>query len=59
MEKNEAIKKAKNFDEILDIQYGKVGTQLRDEFEENAQYFVFSEILKEARSEFNRRELSQ
>jgi len=53
MEKNEAIRKAKNFDEILDIQYGKVGTEVRNEFEENAQYFVISELLKDARREAN------
>ena len=50
MEKNEAIRNAKNFDEILDIQYGKVGTGLRDDFEEKAQYFVISQLLKDARS---------
>ena len=33
MKKNEAIKNAKNFDEILDIQYGKIGSKKRDEFE--------------------------
>ena len=53
MEKNEAIKNAKNFDEILDIQYGKVGTDYRDKFEENAQYFIISELLKDARREAN------
>src|ERR1700678_3027964 len=53
MDKNEAIRNAKNFDEILDVQYGKVGTALRNEFEENAQYFVISELLKDARREAN------
>jgi HTH-type transcriptional regulator/antitoxin HipB len=53
MEKNEAIRNAKNFDELLDIQYGKIGTDLRNEFEENAQYFVISELLKDARREAN------
>jgi HTH-type transcriptional regulator/antitoxin HipB len=53
MEKNEAILNAKNFDELLDIEYGKVGTELRDQFEENAQYFIISELLKEARREAN------
>jgi len=53
MSKNEAIRKAKNFDEILDIQYGKVGTELRNKFEEKAQYFVISELLKDARREAN------
>ncbi len=45
------IKNAKNFDELLDIKYGKIGTEKRDEFEEKAQYFVISEMLKEARKE--------
>jgi HTH-type transcriptional regulator / antitoxin HipB len=48
---NELLKNAKNFDELLDIKYGKVGTEKRDQFEERAQYFVISEMLKEARKE--------
>jgi len=53
MNKKEAIRNAKNFDEVLDVQYGKIGTKKRDEFELKAQYFVISEILKEARREAN------
>ena len=53
MNKKEVIRNAKNFDEILDVQYGKIGTKKRDEFELKAQYFVISEILKEARREVN------
>src|SRR5438445_13115650 len=53
MSKNEAIKKKKNFDELLDVQYGKVGSKKRDEFDKKAQYFVISEMLKEARAEAN------
>jgi DNA-binding XRE family transcriptional regulator len=49
----EKIRNAKNFDELLDIKYGKIGTEKRDEFEEKAQYFVISEMLKEARKEAN------
>ena len=49
--KNEEIRNAKNFDELLDIKYGKIGTERRDEFEERAQYYVISEMLKEARKE--------
>lgn len=45
------IKNAKNFDELLDIKYGKIGSKKRDDFEEKAQYFVISEMLKEARKE--------
>ena len=49
----ENIRNAKNFDELLDIKYGKIGNDKRDEFEEKAQYFVISEILKVARKEAN------
>lgn len=49
MKKEEAIRNAKNFDEVLDIQYGNIGTKKRDEFEKKAQYFVISETLKDAR----------
>ena len=48
---NEEIRNAKNFDELLDIKYGKIGTKRRDDFEEQAQYYVVSEMLKEARKE--------
>lgn len=51
MKKEQAIRKARTFNEILDIKYGKIGTKKRDEFELKAQYFVISEMLKEARRE--------
>ena len=51
--KNEEIKKAKSFDELLDKKYGKLGTPERDEHETKANYFVISEMLKEARKEAN------
>jgi HTH-type transcriptional regulator / antitoxin HipB len=47
----EHIKNAKSFDELLELKYGKVGTESRDDFEEKAQYFVISEVLKAARKE--------
>lgn len=47
----ELMKNAKNFDELLDMKYGKIGTGKRDHFEEKAQYFVISEMLKAARKE--------
>ncbi len=53
MKKAEAIKKAKNFNELLDIQYGKVGAKKRDDFETKAQYFVISETLKNERQKAN------
>jgi DNA-binding XRE family transcriptional regulator len=46
-----AIRKAKNFDELLDIEYGKIGTKERDEFEKRANTFVISELLKASRKE--------
>ncbi len=48
-----SIRNAKNFDELLDIKYGKIGTEKRDNFEEKAQYYVISEMLKAARKEAN------
>lgn len=51
--KKEEIRNAKSFDELLDIKYGKIGEKDRDVFEEKAQYFVISEMLKEARKEAN------
>jgi HTH-type transcriptional regulator / antitoxin HipB len=50
---SDKIRNAKNFDELLDIKYGEIGTEKRDKFEEKAQYFVISEMLKEARKEAN------
>ena len=49
--KKKTIKDARTFDELLDIKYGKIGEPKRDKFEEKAQYFVISEMLKEARKE--------
>ena len=42
----ENIKNAKNFDELLDIKYGKICSKKKDAFEEKAQYFVISEVTK-------------
>jgi DNA-binding XRE family transcriptional regulator len=49
--KNERMKKARTFDELLDAKYGTVGARKRDEFEIKSRYFVISELLKEARKE--------
>jgi len=51
MKNAEKIKNTRSFDELLDIKYGKVGTKKRNTFNKNAQYFVISEMLKEARTE--------
>ncbi len=43
------IRKAKSFDELLNIKYGKPGSKKREMFEERAQYFMISELLKDSR----------
>jgi ribosome-binding protein aMBF1 (putative translation factor) len=43
--------KQKTFEELLDIQYGQLGTPKRDAFEEKALIYSISEMLKEARKE--------
>lgn len=53
MTKKEKIKNTKSFDELLDVKYGKIGAKERDRFEEQSQYFVISEMLKDARQEAN------
>ena len=37
--KKEKIRNAKNFDELLDIKYGKIGSKKRDEFEKKSPVF--------------------
>ena len=51
--KKEKILNSSSFDELLNAKYGNVGTEARDVFEEKAQYFIISEMLKEARKEAN------
>ena len=43
------INDATNFDELLDIKYGKPGTEKRDEFEVKAKAFIVGEMIKEER----------
>ncbi len=43
------IKDAKTFDELLDIKYGKVGTVVRDEFDNKSKAFMIGELIKDAR----------
>ena len=38
-------------DELLDVQYGKVGTPERDEFDKETQAFCLAATLKEERLE--------
>lgn len=48
------MKKYKNvgtFEELIDVEHGKIGTESRSSYEEGAQMFIVSEMLKEARKE--------
>jgi len=40
-----------NFDELIELEHGKIGTTSRNKYEENAQMFIISEMLKNARKE--------
>jgi HTH-type transcriptional regulator / antitoxin HipB len=39
----------KTFDELIEREHGKIGTESRNEYEQGAQMFIVSEMLKEAR----------
>lgn len=43
----------KSFDELIEFEHGKLGTESRNVYEENSQMFIISEMLKEARKEAN------
>lgn len=48
--KIEAIKKATTFDELLDAEYGVIGSPEREQFEKDALTFCLAETLKEERT---------
>lgn len=48
MKKHENIK---FFDGLIETEYGKLGTESRNQYEESSQMFIISEMLKEARKE--------
>lgn len=43
----------KDFEELIELEHGKIGTDNRNKYEEGAQMFVVSEMLKAARKEAN------
>ena len=47
--KDERIINCTTLDELLDVQYGKVGTPERDEFDKETQAFCLAATLKEER----------
>ena len=46
-------KEIKTFDELIKKEHGKIGSDGRNEYEEDAQMFIVSEMLKEARKTAN------
>ena len=53
-EKQITMKEYKNiqtFDQLIEVEHGKIGTESRNTYEEKSQMFIISEMLKEARRE--------
>ena len=46
-------KDVKTFDELIEKEHGSIGSDSRSEYEEHAQMFIVSEMLKIARKEAN------
>lgn len=46
-------KNIKTFDQLIELEHGKIGTVSRNKYEEGAQMFIISEMLKSARKEAN------
>lgn len=44
-------KNIKTFDQLIEVEHGKIGTESRTTYEKNAQMFIISEMLKDARKE--------
>jgi len=44
-------KNIQTFDDLVELEHGKIGTESRNKYEEGAQMFIVSEMLKTARKE--------
>ncbi len=44
-------KNIQTFDELIELEHGKIGTETRNKYEEGAQMYIVSEMLKTARKE--------
>ena len=44
-------KNIQDFEQLLEVEHGEIGTETRNKYEENAQMFIISEMLKAARKE--------
>ena len=45
-------KSIKTFDQLIEVEHGKIGTESRNTYEENAQMFIINEMVKEASNKF-------
>lgn len=43
----------RSFDQLLEVEHGKLGSRKRNAYEEGAQLFIVSEMLKDARKAAN------
>jgi|SRR5690606_5280385 len=46
-------KNIKTFDELIELEHGKLGTESRNKYEEESQMFIVGEMLRAARKEAN------
>lgn len=44
-------KNVTNFDQLIEVEHGEIGTESRNNYEEKTQMFISSEMLKNARKE--------
>lgn len=44
-------KNVTDFDQLIEVEYGEIGAEKRNKYEEKTQMFIISEMLKEARKE--------
>ena len=49
MDKEIALKHCTSLNELLDVEYGKVGTKTRDEFDRETEAFCLAQTLREER----------
>ena len=47
----EKYKNITDFEELIELEHGKIGTERRNKYEEGAQMFIVGEMLKSARKE--------
>ena len=45
--------KIKSFDQLIETEHGKLGTESRNKYEEGSQMFIISEIIKETKTHSN------